>query len=307
MLPKFKPSGKIGLATCVAIAVYAIVMVVVAWFGRVILGYSASFYVIAGVSAAFVALAWFGAGFTCRIGKCRSPGLALALCGMAGVLAIATAQYQSYSSAVQAGAPAGLVEYARHRAATGWRVSRTGVNSRRRGLPVRGDLVFVVWAVEAVLVVGGAALGGVRGAAKPFCEACGAWADDLLTAFRWPRPDEKGLKAIRESTAFETVIDLPVPEQLPGPGPHDSLIFEVRQCPRCALVPTLTVSLEKFKVRKKGKKQKIDSSISKLHEHAALTPDMLAELRVLEYQAAQLHGLLQLAAPSQPGAAASGA
>ncbi|MCX5662160.1 MAG: hypothetical protein NTW19_20985 [Planctomycetota bacterium] len=56
------------------------------------------------------------------------------------------------------------------RAASGWTIGRHG-----SGIPITGLFVYLIWLIEAGLLVGGAAMGGMEGARAPFDETGNAW------------------------------------------------------------------------------------------------------------------------------------
>jgi hypothetical protein len=114
-----------------------------------------------------------------------------------------------------------------------------GVWGMERGSPVKGDLLWSVWLIEAVIIFTTAAAVSRKIARKrPFCESCRRWAAGPLTLASTSVLDPADLKQRLESRQYDFVPQLPRFGGIAG----EYLAWEYFQCPACKEFNALSVS-----------------------------------------------------------------
>ena len=114
-----------------------------------------------------------------------------------------------------------------------------GVWGMDRGSPVKGDLLWSVWLIEAVIIFTTAAAISRRIARKrPFCESCRQWAAGPLTLASTSVLDAADLKHCLESRQYDFVPQLPRYGGIAG----EYLAWEYFQCPSCKEFNALSVT-----------------------------------------------------------------
>ncbi|MCB9893241.1 MAG: hypothetical protein H6839_02180 [Planctomycetes bacterium] len=132
------------------------------------------------------------AAFGLRLGKCRNHKLAMGLGAMVGILGLAASYYWAFQFVkadvekdpmfAEQGLTIGFTDYLDARVETGWQVtsgrgSGTGPGmSEEKGLNFSGVMVYIVWLIEAAIVIGAAAVAPLGLVTRPYCEGCDGWA-----------------------------------------------------------------------------------------------------------------------------------
>jgi hypothetical protein len=244
VITTYSPSGRVEAAGLVlAAAAVVIVSAALAWPYQVAVDAIPFIYV--------VFLATLGLGFAVgwlalqalRFAKCRNALVAGAvgvLCAVAADIASFRFAYDRFTKQVQeevaredeaAGeTPPTLAEvreqidfgkYVSLRVEEGWTLGRSG------GAPLKGVFVWIIWAVEAGILV----VMGFRGARKavdvPFCETCSRWAVVSPTR-QMAGVDSPALeKAVGEGN-LTAVLDPPFSAKS-----DRTATFTVHSCPTC--------------------------------------------------------------------------
>jgi len=123
-------------------------------------------------------------GFGLKWGKCRNRAIAIVLGVCVGITGLGFSYFWAYQRVKsdvmsdpelvkETGGQFGFGDYIDARVAYGWRV--TGKHGGT-GTSWSGGFVYMIWLVEAVLVVGMAGAAPLVYASKPFCEECDCWA-----------------------------------------------------------------------------------------------------------------------------------
>jgi hypothetical protein len=120
----------------------------------------------------------------------------------------------------------------------------------RGGLPVNGVTLWVVWGIEALMVLVGAPFATwMTMTMDPFCEACQKWCaeeKDVLSI----RPAEAGELTRRfEAKDFVFLKEVGAKRE----GDAEWLRLDLHRCPDCGRTNTLSVQRERLMVDKKGK------------------------------------------------------
>jgi hypothetical protein len=148
------------------------------------------------------------------------------------------------------------------------------------------ELNWVVWAIEALLVLGVAWI-IARGVAvdRPFCEDCGKWftqEDDACWFEGTPNPDEL-LSGLSEDSKEPLDLLTPMisPEESPD-GPQQLYKADLEYCPDCGKACTMDIVHVdwQFDDEKKSKdKRELKKSETPLIENLWVTPEHFARIR----------------------------
>jgi len=117
-----------------------------------------------------------------------------------------------------------------------------------------GGLLWGLWGIEALIILGGAVLGGFSAFADvSFCESCNVWTEDAPFVGRRALPSE-GTSAVFSAENLQELEALPAPEE--GLVPH--LRLKAQQCPGCHSFTTAQLELVQY-VEDDGKiSEKVD-------------------------------------------------
>jgi hypothetical protein len=154
-----------------------------------------------------------------------------------------------------------LSQYVKLRTHIGWNIGR-GASSTGSGLQIDGFMVWVVWALEAVVIMGGGVAGAKAVLGVPFCEACGQWANRMEAQVRVEHPTPESIEQVKKGTTVVELLDV-----TSGGTARQELVYNLLGCPKCRALPTLTVRFKET-VTKKNK----DTTITRtLHRNVLLT------------------------------------
>jgi hypothetical protein len=202
-----------------------------------------------------------------RWGKVRSRGIGVVTAVALGALALAASFYWAWQIAVPqayeelqhalGGDPeAQLVsreqfeelytfrEWLDARVENGWSVGRVGGSSG--GLPLEGIVVWVVWAIEAGIVLF-LAVKGAGTANAPYCETCDRWTEKK-TLGPWAQVDEADL---RRAAREEDAQTLRAPK--PAAGSVHAGTYVLHVCPECREGGFVDVAVTHPETTSKGK------------------------------------------------------
>jgi hypothetical protein len=155
------------------------------------------------------------------------------------------------------------------------RINEVGWYSIRSATPT-GIVLWIFWGIEAVLVVGLAALvARFRIDGEVFCERCSAWCDPDKEPIRLAPPQE--VQTINQVVAG----DLAALQHLGTAGAEDNphLEVEIRSCNRCDSTATWQSQLVSFEQDKKGNSQRKAKDLTGL---LLLTSEERARLEALK-------------------------
>ncbi len=287
----YAPSGRFGaLAVPLALLAGLPAAAAIGWLYQWLVD------VVAWIFLSFVATLVFGGivgaavAWGLKAGKCRSVALGAAmgiLCGAAGEAATFEWSYLRHASALEEEARArgatekdvaalrsefGMAEFVQARVEEGWSV--TGM-AKGDGLRLSGAFVWIVWALETLLVAGVATWVAMLPGRTPFCETCDAHV---------PR-EELGRVTSADAAALEVSARtgdlsgvLPVGR---ASGSEVTAAYAVRACPTCGEGGYLTVETSWVVVAegRKGKKGKSEVKKKEVLTNAVLTSAQRDRLR----------------------------
>jgi phage FluMu protein Com len=138
------------------------------------------------------------------------------------------------------------------------RLNELGVWGMDRGSPVKGELLWSVWLIEAAIIFA-TAVGISRKIARkrPFCENCGRWAAGPLGIASTSVLDAADLKQRLESRQYDFVPQLPRFGGIAG----EYLAWEYYQCPACKEFNALIVTRIQMTRDKRGRTRKVRRAI----------------------------------------------
>ncbi|MCP3903068.1 MAG: hypothetical protein GY715_05470 [Planctomycetes bacterium] len=220
-------------------------------------------------------------------GAVRSPGVAALLGVVVGVVALYVSWvFWMHALTLRAGQATWLLD-----PAALWEgilvVNKNGAWSMKGTTPT-GGVLWAIWGIEAVLIVGICAAMCRGAAGEPYCEACGRWSADVYKDLPLPCPVD--LSALRNDLEAGNVAAL---KPLAGGAENCRLDASLSACPGCPDVGFLTVRKVDIKTDRKGKTSESKSDFVK---GLALAGDGIAAARGL-VEAATADGTATLAEP----------
>jgi hypothetical protein len=256
MLPKYQPSGAFGMLTPFAAIALIVVSVGVAWLYQFLVDLIPFIYLNGIILIGYAILLSAAGAFTFKAAKLRNKQLGALGGGLAAVFGVLASHYFAYSIMTDGSVPFG--QYITDRTDAGWTIGKSG-----SGIPIKGIFVWVVWVIEGLILLFGGVAGGMIAAGSPFCEKCGRYADRVEGTIKVESPAPAMVEMVRKATTVREVMSA----QGGGGGQHDRLEYEVRGCPTCDGLNTLSV---KFLTRVITKKTEEDKS-EDLHSDVLLT------------------------------------
>jgi phosphate/sulfate permease len=272
----YRPSGRFSPLAFALFAAAIVAAAAAAWLYQSLMTWIPYIYV------NFILCAGFGAGlgvagaFAVRRGHCRNRILALVLAVPLAAAGIGASYYWAYRSTLSALAdknPETPIEAIRDevtferwvdaRKEAGWTMTSSHSTPSRRNSPdISGAGVFVIWVIEALMLLGITLLLVDTEAAKPYCERCGTWCT--------PKPltlGGLGREDVEHATQLGDLMPL-VDIQLRSDGdPAKSIVLTGNLCDGCSDTAFLSVD-ERTTTQKK--KQTAVKTVHLL-KHAILT------------------------------------
>ena len=140
-----------------------------------------------------------------------------------------------------------------------------------KGWTPTGVALYLMWGIEAVMVIGLATVMGASGADDPYCERCQAWVD---------KSEALGPFSPELSGDFLTDLESEKYEALSGLvtcPPADLFVqAELNHCPGCNQLHLLTLKTVALSLDKDGKTQRSEQPIS---EHLLVTSEVHKTIR----------------------------
>lgn len=118
-----------------------------------------------------------------------------------------------------------------------------------KGATPTGWALWGIWSIEALMILGAAVFGAwCMISEEPYCEECGAWADDEVTTHVAPYADRAALVKSLEAEDYEALL------ALPGISPSlaPRFLVEARRCPRRGAPYFLKLSIQTTQKNSKG-------------------------------------------------------
>ena len=257
----YKESGRIGVGAIVIMILAGVLVALLLGFV-----YAYAVFYIPFIYLNFILTFFYGAavGFAVmwagRVGKARNT-LAISIFGvLMGVVAVYT-QWVFWVHALT-GSTEGIDATFLWSPANLWGflnlVAENGVWSfGRSGEPVKGVILWIVWAIEAGIIVFAAMWVSRLGAGGVFCERCDRWAEDEPDLVHLELGDKTG-EAIEHLVggSFESLKQL-------QRAPDESAFFQIGacNCPQCKELNTLNAKVVVHQLDEKGNIQKQETPV----------------------------------------------
>ena len=277
----YRPSGRFGALTFALFAGALVAAAATAWLYQSLMTWIPYIYVNLILCAGFGAALGVGGAFVVRRGHCRNRVLALVLAVPLAAAGIGASYYWAYRSTLSALAdknPGTPIEVIRDevsferwidaRKEAGWTMSSSHSTPSRRNSPdISGAGVLVMWAIEALILLGITVLLVDTEAAKPYCERCGKWCT--------PKPltlNGLGREDVEHAVQLGDLMPL-VDIQLRSDGdPARAVVLTGNVCDGCSDTAFLSVD-ERITTQKKKQ-----TSVKTVHliKHAIMTAQQRA-------------------------------
>ncbi len=308
MFQRYKPSGRVGPVTLLLTLGGILIAIILAYFYQLLLDWIPLIYInfLLTLGAGF-ALGMIGS-FVVYTGHCRNQLVG----GLVGVL-LATSfigakfwfQYRSILNQstdiviAENGIPADQwaevrkvlatdLTFSKHiefRVEQGWQLGRAGGGG---GAPMAGAFVYLVWLVEAgVLLFPGVSM-SVRAASQPYSEPKNAWADEEEIVMTLPINEPEMVSRIRTAGSVDELLEIPIPK---SDESSQFAIYRVNSVPGEEMEDAyLSVDLLTISVNSRGEEEKKEESLvqrailtsekrQELAENASLLYEAMAEFR----------------------------
>lgn len=252
----FEPSGKTSPVFLLVVALFATVVGGVSWLYAALLSWIPWIYLNLLVLIGFAALVGIGAYIAVQLGKNRNAILGVVAGVAIGIVGTGASHYFAYSSALddvvdevmEAGGlgqsreeiraeleqELSIGDFIDARVEAGWSLGR----SSRTSSNFTGFFVWLIWGIEALVIVAAGVVGGYLSSRSPFCEQCSRWMEEeeLLTQ----DADWGEVETLTVATSLEEVVGLVVS---PKTDPvRVSLKYVGKQCANCDGDAYLTIS-----------------------------------------------------------------
>ncbi len=136
---------------------------------------------------------------------------------------------------------------------------------------INGNMVYIIWVIEALIIIA-CAFGGVfMMTNKPFCERCGVWTkkNDLGTV---ASVDAETIKGAVENRDLNTILELKK-----APGSDKRLNLSLHSCPKCTGWNLLSMEFKWDEIDNTGKASEESEDVDGF---IILRKEQLARLRV---------------------------
>jgi hypothetical protein len=142
-----------------------------------------------------------------------------------------------------------------------------------KGATPTGIVLWIFWAMEALLIVGVGALVAHTMTAPPFCETCGEWTQLHIGIAQTARGSDEEVRDMAAADQIARVAAFGRPAQ----GAKEWLRLDLHSCPRCDQFHVVDVQAVELRTEKNGPKEHAKELVRKL----LVGPSEAQELRGL--------------------------
>lgn len=290
----FKPSGKINPVFVFFFVLFAAAIGGLSWLYQALLNWIPWIYLNALVVAGFALAVFFAVFFVTRLGKNRNAIVGVIAGLSMGAIGVGASHYFGYTGLVDdlvdelytmtAGADEAMSRaeladeinaevtfsaYINLRVETGWSLGRSSTSGSG---DITGILVWIIWSIEALIMMVAGVAGGYLAAREPYCESCNAWMEEE-TFFRRDDLDGEIVERISSATTIEDVMRLPI-ERTSRIG-RSELSYVGKQCRQCDGEAYLTVT-KHWQIEKGGE---VEDESEDLHSDILISSEHLQSLK----------------------------
>jgi hypothetical protein len=280
MLPKYTPSGKVSPLLALAVPVLLFVAIVSAILYEVLVTLIPLIYV------EWLILLFYSVGLgyliklALRLTKVRNAsvgGIVGVSVGLTALLSAWGFTYLAWRVSQPADAPVGLLDCLNQLSATGWTLGRHG-----SGIPIKGIFVYLIWLIEAAVILFITLGGGFEGGSTPFCEQCSVSATKKDRTFLVPGLSPETIESLTKAEDLEALL---TPALSDIKASESGVEYAVRKCPRCSALGFLT--LANVQVTTDPKRKKKETKRTDLHKEVELNADEIEAIGRLEADAGE--------------------
>jgi hypothetical protein len=275
----YRHSGRLDpMAVPVALVVGTGVGIGLGWVYQAFVDWVPLMYVNALATVFFALGVGLSTGKALRRWNCRSAVAATTIAILVAAASDAATFYFAYERAVSEVAQrksmpvdevrrrVPLTRYLSERAKKGWNVGHGS-----SGLPVTGVFVYLIWAIEAGLVLGITAYTAVEVIASPFCEDCEKWTESETLGRKVGHFAEDLERIAREGPLDALLALRPGPEL--GPAAVD---YSIHSCAECLQRHYVTITK---RWTERGPKGEVLEKSKTLLAQAIVTQKQIDKLR----------------------------
>lgn len=129
------------------------------------------------------------------------------------------------------------------------------------GISVKGGLLWFIWIVEAIGIIGAGALGGLAVMHEEiFCEKCNRWAEDLNFDMRLAIENKDVAKQIIESD-IEKILSFDKHDN----SNSEHIKVNIHQCSKCQNTNTIDIDLMTYQTNDKGEIEEKNEDFSSVY------------------------------------------
>ena len=162
-----------------------------------------------------------------------------------------------------------IVDHLKLRVDQGWNIGRRA----NGGAPISGVFVYLIWLIEAGILLYYAVTMSVSAAGEPYSEKLNEWASEEETVMNLPITDEEMVTQIKSATSVDDLLSLPIPKTDES---NKFATYLVNSIEGQELEDAyLSVDLHEFSVNSKGEQE---TKTTPLVKHAILTSDQRKQL-----------------------------
>ncbi len=313
MFQTYRPSGQMGVLTIPLVIVALIASFLTAYVYQLLLFWIPLIYVNFLLTAAFGFLVGLFGTLAIKFGHTRNILMGVAIAAIVGLGGLTGKYYFQFQDDVtrstdyileeenlpeekraeieQLLREEGFMAHIQFRVDEGWSIGRGG-----NGMPINGIFVYIIWLIEAGIVVGIAYLMTSTAAGEPYSETLNQWASEEETIMRLPITSDAMVGQIRNAKSVEELLSIPIPKTYES---NQIAIYKVNSIEGQELEDAyLTVVLETQTTNKKGEVEKSEENLvqyavlssenrKQLVENAELLTEAIAEFQAASLQPAE--------------------
>jgi hypothetical protein len=132
------------------------------------------------------------------------------------------------------------------RVSHGWNIGKGG-----KGIPINGPFVYLIWLIEAGIILYFAVPKVLTAARQPFAEQLDTWADEAEIVMTLPVTNDEMVQKITAANSVQELLELPIPQTDQS---NQFAVYAVNSIPGQDLEDAyLTVELHHYSVNSEGK------------------------------------------------------
>lgn len=290
MIPLYQPSGRFSPLVFAYAALAAIAMLAAGFIYQKLISWIPFIYLNFLLALGFAAVGFYAMTWVVKLGKCRNLMIACGLATLVGAAGAACTHYFAYENAlgeavveIRKEDPSvteadirreiTFSKYLEIRADEGWSIGRR-TSSGSGGLPIAGIFVYLVWLIEAGVIVAGPFLGAKSAGNTPYCERPDCWADKTERVVRLAGQTRDSVAALAAADAVDDLIILPTATTA---SPNSNyIVYDLQTAPNHSEEAFLTIAQETTSLNKEGKEER---KLEVIWPCIILTPAQVLSLR----------------------------